>query len=95
MVPGTAEVIYDRPGVREPSQDALVGLQRFFRQAQSEVKVVNPYLVPGEPFFAEARQRFVSCPPRCYGVDDALGRGARCKAQPEHETEEQPPLFAF
>ncbi len=55
MMPGVAEVIYDKPGVREPSQDALVGLQRFFRQAQREVQVVNAYLVPGEPFFAEAQ----------------------------------------
>ena len=55
MVPGRAEVIYDKPGEREPSQDALVGLQRFFRQAQREVQVMNPYLVPGEPFFAEAQ----------------------------------------
>ena len=55
MVPGRGEVIYDKPGEREPSQDALIGLQRFFRQAQREVKVLNPYLVPGEPFFAEAQ----------------------------------------
>ncbi|MEP5763329.1 MAG: phospholipase D family protein [Halieaceae bacterium] len=55
MVPGKAEVIYDKPGEREPSQDALIGLQRFFRQAQHEVLVLNPYLVPGEPFFAEAQ----------------------------------------
>ena len=51
MVPGRAEVIYDKPGEREPSQDALVGLQRFFRQAQREVQVLNPYLVPGGAFF--------------------------------------------
>jgi putative cardiolipin synthase len=56
MVPGRAEVIYDKPGEREPSQDALIGLQRFFRQAQREVQVLNPYLVPGEPFFEEAQQ---------------------------------------
>lgn len=55
MVPGSAEVIYDKPGEREPSQDALIGLQRFFRQAQREVLALNPYLVPGEPFFAEAQ----------------------------------------
>lgn len=55
MVPGQGEVIYDKPGEREPSQDALIGLQRFFRQAQREVQVLNPYLVPGEPFFAEAQ----------------------------------------
>jgi len=55
MVPGRGEVIYDKPGEREPSQDALIGLQRFFRQAQREVLVLNPYLVPGEPFFAEAQ----------------------------------------
>lgn len=54
MVPGDAEVIYDKPGEREPSQDALVGLQRFFRRAQKEVQVANPYLVPGEPFFQGA-----------------------------------------
>jgi putative cardiolipin synthase len=54
MVPGRAEVIYDKPGELAPSQDTLVGLQRFFRQAQREVLVLNPYLVPGEPFFAEA-----------------------------------------
>lgn len=30
--------------------------QRFFRKAQSEVQVLNPYLVPGEPFFAEAQR---------------------------------------
>ena len=48
-------MIYDKPGEREPSQDALIGLQRFFRQAQREVQVLNPYLVPGEPFFAEAQ----------------------------------------
>ena len=40
---------------REPSQDALIGLQRFFRQAQREVLALNPYLVPGEPFFSEAQ----------------------------------------
>ena len=56
MVAGVAEVIYDKPGIREPSQDALVGLQRFFRQAQREVQVLNPYLVPGEVFFAEAQR---------------------------------------
>jgi putative cardiolipin synthase len=56
MVPGRAEVIYDKPGEREPSQDALIGLQRFFRQAQREVLVLNPYLVPGEPFFEEAQR---------------------------------------
>jgi putative cardiolipin synthase len=55
MVPGRGEVIYDKPGEREPSQDALIGLQRFFRQAQREVLALNPYLVPGEPFFAEAQ----------------------------------------
>jgi putative cardiolipin synthase len=55
MVPGRAEVIYDIPGEREPSQDALIGLQRFFRQAEREVLALNPYLVPGEPFFAEAQ----------------------------------------
>ena len=53
-MPGVAEVIYDKPDEREPSQDALVGLQRFFRRAQREVRVVNAYLVPGVPFFAEA-----------------------------------------
>ena len=56
MVPGTAAVIYDRPGEREPSQDALIGLQRFFRQARTEVLAANAYLVPGEPFFEEARE---------------------------------------
>lgn len=56
MVAGRAEVIYDKPGEREPSQDALIGLQRFVRQAQYEVLSLNPYLVPGEPFFAEAQQ---------------------------------------
>ncbi len=56
MVPGEAEVIYDKPGEREPSQDALIGLQRFFRRAQFEVQVANAYLVPGEAFFEEARQ---------------------------------------
>jgi putative cardiolipin synthase len=55
MLPGRAEVIYDKPSEREPSQDALIGLQRFFRQAQREVLALNPYLVPGEPFFAEAQ----------------------------------------
>jgi putative cardiolipin synthase len=55
MVAGRAEVIYDKPGEREPSQDALIGLQRYFRQAQRDVLVLNPYLVPGEPFFAEAQ----------------------------------------
>lgn len=55
MVPGTADVIYDKPGEREPSQDALIGLQRFFRQAQTEVLAANAYLVPGESFFEEAR----------------------------------------
>lgn len=56
MVAGRAEVIYDKPGEREPSQDALIGLQRFIRQAQQEVLSLNPYLVPGEPFFAEAQK---------------------------------------
>jgi putative cardiolipin synthase len=55
MVPGRAEVIYDKPGELAPSQDALVGLQRFFRQAQRQVLALNPYLVPGEPFFTEAQ----------------------------------------
>ena len=55
MVAGRAEVIYDKPGEREPSQDALVGLQRYFRRAQRDVLILNPYLVPGEPFFAEAQ----------------------------------------
>jgi len=54
LVPGDAEVIYDKPGEGAPSQDALVGLQRFFRRAEHEVLVANAYLVPGEPFFAEA-----------------------------------------
>jgi phosphatidylserine/phosphatidylglycerophosphate/cardiolipin synthase-like enzyme len=30
------------------------GLQRSIRQAQRQVLALNPYLVPGEPFFAEA-----------------------------------------
>ena len=55
-VPGEAEVIYDNPGGRAPSQHALIGLQRFFRQAEREVQVANAYLVPGEPFFAEAQR---------------------------------------
>jgi len=54
LLPGEAEVIYDKPGEREPSQDALVGLQRFFEQAKSEVQAANAYLVPGDPFFALA-----------------------------------------
>lgn len=56
LVPGDAEVIYDKPGERQPSQHALVGLQRFFRQAQREVQVANAYLVPGEPFFEVAQE---------------------------------------
>ncbi len=56
LVPGKAEVIYDKPGEREPSQDALIGLQRFFRRAEREVQVANAYLVPGESFFAEAQR---------------------------------------
>ena len=34
MVPGGAEVIYDKPGETTPSQHALFGLQRFVRQAE-------------------------------------------------------------
>lgn len=56
LVPGKAEVIYDKPGERAPSQHTLVGLQRFFRQAEKEVLVTSPYLVPGDTFFAEARK---------------------------------------
>jgi putative cardiolipin synthase len=56
MVAGHAEVIYDKPGEREPGQDALIGLQRFIRQAESEVLSLNPYLVPGEPFFNEVQK---------------------------------------
>ncbi|NQX89476.1 MAG: phospholipase D family protein, partial [Halioglobus sp.] len=55
MVTGRAEVIYDKSGEREPSQDALIGLQRFIRKAQYEVLSLNPYLVPGQAFFNEAR----------------------------------------
>jgi putative cardiolipin synthase len=56
MVTGRAEVIYDKPGEREPSQDALIGLQRFIRAAEREVLALNAYLVPGEAFFDEARK---------------------------------------
>lgn len=55
LVPGDAEVIYDRPGDVAPSQDAFFGLKRFFRQAEEEVLAVSPYLVPGEAFFAEVQ----------------------------------------
>ena len=55
IVPGEAEVIYDKPGELAPSQHAKIGLQRFFRQAEREVLVASPYLVPGEVFFEEAR----------------------------------------
>jgi putative cardiolipin synthase len=54
LIPGDAEVIYDKPGELQPSQHALVGLQRFMREAQREVLAANAYLVPGEPFFEEA-----------------------------------------
>lgn len=56
MVPGRAEVVYDKPGELAPSQHALYGLKRFFDQAQSEVQAANAYLVPGEPFFNGARE---------------------------------------
>jgi putative cardiolipin synthase len=56
LIPGEAEVIYDKPGERAPSQDAFFGLKRFFRQAENEVLVASPYLVPGDPFFVEARR---------------------------------------
>jgi len=56
LLPGEVEVIYDKPGESAPSQDALIGLQRFFRQAENEVLVINPYLVPGEAFFVEAQE---------------------------------------
>ena len=54
LIPGDAEVIYDKPGELEPSQTTLVGLQRFLQQAKREVLAANAYLVPGEPFFEEA-----------------------------------------
>jgi putative cardiolipin synthase len=50
VVPATVEVIYDVPGVREPSQDALFGLERFLDRAGEEVLMLNPYLVPGSSF---------------------------------------------
>ncbi len=56
MISADAEVIYDRPGEREPSQDALFGLQRFFQRAKREVISLNPYLVPSEAFLEEARR---------------------------------------
>ncbi len=56
MIPGEAEVIYDKPGEREPSQDAFFGLQRFFRRAEYEVQALSPYLVPVDAFFVEAKR---------------------------------------
>ena len=56
MVAGDAEVIYDKPGERAPSQHALYGLKRFLDRAESEVQAANAYLVPGEPFFNGARE---------------------------------------
>lgn len=56
MIGGAAEVIYDKPGEREPSQDAVFGLQRYFEGATSEALLLTPYLVPGEVFFAAAAE---------------------------------------
>ncbi len=56
MVAGDAEVIYDKPGEKAPSQHALYGLKRFLDRAESEVQAANAYLVPGEPFFNGARE---------------------------------------
>lgn len=56
MIPATYEVLYDRPGEREPSQDTLFGLQRFFEQARKEVLVINPYFVPSDDFVEGARR---------------------------------------
>jgi putative cardiolipin synthase len=56
VVAGDVEVVYDKPGERAPSQDAFFGLQRFMRRAKREVLALNPYLVPQEPFFEEARR---------------------------------------
>ncbi len=50
IIPATFEVLYDRPGEREPSQDTLYGLQRFFERARGEILVINPYLVPDDAF---------------------------------------------
>jgi putative cardiolipin synthase len=63
MIPATFEVLYDRPGVREPSQDTMFGLQRFFDQAEEEVLTINPYVVPGDAFAA--------------GVKEVVDRGVR------------------
>ncbi len=52
---GIATVLYDKPGDGAPSMHAREGLRDFFRQAEKEVQVTSPYLVPGEIFFTEAR----------------------------------------
>ncbi len=56
MIPGEAEVIYDKPGESAPTQHAMIGLKKFFRQAKEEVRITSPYLVPGEIFFEEAQE---------------------------------------
>jgi putative cardiolipin synthase len=56
MTTATFEVVYDRPGVREPSLDTLYGLQRLFDRGRREILAINPYLVPSDTFFEEARR---------------------------------------
>lgn len=54
VLPGKGEIIYDKVYELRPSQHAKFGLKEFFRQAEEEVLVASPYLVPGEVFFEEA-----------------------------------------
>jgi putative cardiolipin synthase len=50
MSPGTSTVEYDRllPDTAAPTQDAVTRLAEIVDQAQSEVLIVNAYIIPGE-----------------------------------------------
>ncbi len=50
MSPGTSTVEYDRllPDTAAPTQDAVTRLAEIVDQAQSEVLIINAYIIPGE-----------------------------------------------
>jgi len=68
MSPGTSTVEFDRvlPGTAAPTQDGVVELVGIVEQAQSEVLILNAYIIPGETMMQILRE--------------AVGRGVRVRA---------------
>jgi putative cardiolipin synthase len=58
MASGTSTVEYDRllPETAAPTQDAVTRLAEIVGQAQSEVLIVNAYIIPGERMMEIVRQ---------------------------------------